>query len=112
MFDVMTEYARTKRLNQKIDVYSFGVVLLELTTGRKANAGDEHTGLAQWAWQHMLESNHIPDALDEDIRNSPDHVEEMVNVFKLGIICTGMLPSARPSMKEVLQLLLSFHLQN
>ncbi|GAV87238.1 Pkinase domain-containing protein/LRR_1 domain-containing protein/LRRNT_2 domain-containing protein/LRR_4 domain-containing protein/LRR_8 domain-containing protein [Cephalotus follicularis] len=101
---IAPEYAHTRRVTEKIDVYSFGVILLELTTGREAKDGDEHTGLAGWAWRHIQEGNRIDDALDEDI-NEPCYLDEMINVFRLGIACTISRPSARPSMKEVLQIL-------
>jgi len=95
----------TIRLNEKIDVYSFGVILLELATGRKASEGDEHTSLVQWAWRQIQESKPIVDALDEKVRELC-YLDEMSCVFQLGIICTGTLPSSRPSMKEVLKILL------
>nr|XP_048321109.1 receptor-like protein kinase 5 [Ziziphus jujuba var. spinosa] len=99
------EYAQSTRVNEKIDVYSFGVVLLELATGRQANQGDEHTSLAEWAWRHVQEGNDIVEAFDEEVKE-PCYLEEMRSVFKLGIICTGTLPSTRPSMKEVVHILL------
>jgi len=98
------EYAYTTKVNEKIDVYSFGVVLLELVTGREPNDGDEHTNLAEWAWRQHGEGNSIIDALDEHIKE-PLILEEKSSVFKLGLICTSTLPSSRPSMKEVLQIL-------
>ncbi|KAG5524794.1 hypothetical protein RHGRI_031451 [Rhododendron griersonianum] len=98
------EYAYTTKVNEKIDVYSFGVVLLELVTGREANDGDEHTNLAEWAWRLHGEGNPIIDALDEYIKE-PLNLEEKSCVFNLGLICTSTLPSSRPSMKEVLQML-------
>ncbi|XP_058189812.1 receptor-like protein kinase HSL1 [Rhododendron vialii] len=98
------EYAYTRKVNEKIDVYSFGVVLLELMTGREANDGDEHTSLAEWAWRQHGEGNPIIDALDGYIKE-PLYLEEKSTVFKLGLICTSTLPSSRPSMKEVLQML-------
>ncbi|KAJ7969533.1 Receptor-like protein kinase [Quillaja saponaria] len=101
---IAPEYAHTTRVNEKIDVYSFGVILLELTTGREANYGDEYSSLADWAWRHIQEGNSITDALDEEIRE-PCYLDEMCSVFRLGVICTGTLPSTRPSMKEVLQML-------
>ncbi|KAM1201650.1 hypothetical protein ACFX2J_017718 [Malus domestica] len=102
---IAPEYAHTMRLNEKIDVYSFGVILLELTTGREANDGDEDTALAEWARCHVQENKAIADALDKDIKE-PCHLDEMCSVFKLGLICTERLPDDRPSMKEVLQILL------
>ncbi|KAA8525232.1 hypothetical protein F0562_007087 [Nyssa sinensis] len=101
---IAPEYAYTTKVNEKIDVYSFGVVLLELATGREANDGDEHTSLAEWAWLRHGEGVSIVDVLDEEIKE-PYYLEEMTTVFKLGLICTGTLPSSRPSMKEVLQIL-------
>lgn len=98
------EYAYTTRVNEKIDVYSFGVVLLELATGREPNDGDEHTCLAEWAWRHYAEGKPIIDAFDEEIKEAT-HLEEMTTIFKLGLVCTSTLPSMRPSMKEVVQIL-------
>ncbi|KAK3436375.1 hypothetical protein EUGRSUZ_C00974 [Eucalyptus grandis] len=94
------EYAHTTRVNEKIDVYSFGVVLLELTTGREANDGDEDMCLADWAWRHIQDGNPISDALDEEIKDD-SNVDEISNVFKFGIFCTATLPSTRPTMKEL-----------
>ncbi|CAL5360486.1 unnamed protein product [Camellia sinensis] len=103
---IAPEYAGTSRVNEKIDVYSFGVVLLELVTGRKANDENEDRCLADWAFQYCnRKGNHLVDALDEKIKE-PHYLNVMTSVFKLGIFCTGPLPSNRPSMKEVLQILL------
>ncbi|KAG6718551.1 hypothetical protein I3842_04G156600 [Carya illinoinensis] len=102
---IAPEYARTTRINEKIDVYSFGVILLELTTGRKANYGDEHTSLAEWALRHIQDGKPIGDALDEEVKE-PCHLNAMCHVFRLGLYCTDTLPSTRPSMKEVLKVLL------
>ncbi|KAF2285218.1 hypothetical protein GH714_039037 [Hevea brasiliensis] len=104
---IAPEYAQTARVNEKIDVYSFGVVLLELTTGKEATFGDENTSLADWAWRQMKEGRPIVDALDKEIMES-SYLHEMSIVFQLGVKCTSKLPSARPSMREVLQVLLHY----
>ncbi|KAK6116839.1 hypothetical protein DH2020_049405 [Rehmannia glutinosa] len=101
---IAPEYAYTTRVNEKIDVYSFGVVLLELVTGREPNIGDEHTSLAEWAWNHYGQEKPIVDLLDEEIKEAC-FLEEMIAVFKLGLMCTSSLPTSRPSMKEVSQIL-------
>ncbi|XP_065626089.1 serine/threonine-protein kinase PBL34-like [Quercus suber] len=101
---IAPERARTPVVNEKIDVYSFGVILLELTTGREARYGDEHTSLAKWAWHYIKDDIPIVDALDEEIKE-PSYLEGMSSVFILGIICTNTEPSKRPSMKEVVQIL-------
>ncbi|XP_065849425.1 receptor-like protein kinase HSL1 [Euphorbia lathyris] len=99
------EYAQTAKVNEKVDVYSYGVVLLELTTGKEADYGDENTSLADWAWRHLSEGKPVGDALDEKIKQS-SNLDEMGIVFKLGVKCTSKMPSARPSMKQVLQILI------
>ncbi|CAL4903907.1 unnamed protein product [Urochloa decumbens] len=99
------ECAYTRKVDEKVDVYGFGVVLLEITTGRKANDGGEHISLAQWAEQHYRSGGSIPDATDISIRYA-GYTDEIETVFKLGVKCTGNSPSSRPTMKDVLQILL------
>ncbi|KAJ6372356.1 hypothetical protein OIU76_026776 [Salix suchowensis] len=53
----------------------------------------------------MQEGKSIVGALDEEIKEHC-YVDEMSNVFQLGVFCTSTVPSARPQMKEVLQILL------
>ncbi|XLU58583.1 hypothetical protein S245_053231 [Arachis hypogaea] len=105
---IAPEYAQTTRVNEKIDVYSFGVILLELTTGREANQGeDEYLSLAGWASQLVALGSNIEDVLDEDVKE-PSNLEEMCSIFELGVKCTAPSPASRPSMKEVLKTLQSF----
>ncbi|KAJ8751175.1 hypothetical protein K2173_016356 [Erythroxylum novogranatense] len=104
---IAPEHAYTTKVNEKVDVYSFGVVLLELVTGREPHFGDEHTCLAEWAWRHSSEGKSVANCFDEEIRE-PYNLEQMTALFKLGLICTSTLPSTRPSMKDVLQILRRF----
>nr|XP_043628576.1 receptor-like protein kinase HSL1 [Erigeron canadensis] len=99
------EYAYTTRINERIDVYSFGVVLLELVTGKQPNEGDGNLNLAEWAWKHYGDGDSMVGALDPEIKDHDTYLEEMSTVFKLGLICTSTLPSSRPSMKDVLEIL-------
>ncbi|KAL6547547.1 hypothetical protein OROHE_009252 [Orobanche hederae] len=98
---IAPEYAYTSRVNEKVDVYSFGVVLLELVTGREPNMGDEQSSLAEWAWDHYGQEKPFADALDEEIKFELCFLEDAIDVFKLGLMCTNSLPTSRPSMKEV-----------
>ncbi|GMI92570.1 hypothetical protein like AT5G25930 [Hibiscus trionum] len=100
------EYAYTTKVNAKVDVYSFGVVLLELVTGREANNIDQNKNLVEWAWHHFSEDKPIAEILDPELRES-SYLEEMIMVYKIGIVCTRASPSTRPSMKEVLHALRS-----
>ncbi|WJX25978.1 hypothetical protein P8452_14964 [Trifolium repens] len=99
------EYVQTTKVSEKIDVFSFGVILLELTTGKKATRGDDHSSLADWAWRHIQTESNIDELLDKEVMK-PSHLDGMCGVFKLGIMCTAKLPSRRPSMKDVLHILL------
>ncbi|CAL5098036.1 unnamed protein product [Urochloa decumbens] len=99
------ECAYTRKVDEKVDVYGFGVVLLELTTGKKANDGGEHGSLAQWAEQRYRSGGSISDATDISIRYA-GYTDEIETVFRLGVKCTGNSPSSRPTMKDVLQILL------
>ncbi|KAK8535281.1 hypothetical protein V6N12_056804 [Hibiscus sabdariffa] len=101
------EYAYTTKVDTKVDVYSFGVVLLELVTGREANSADESMGLVEWARQHSFEDESIVEILDPGVKES-SCLEEMIMVYKVGIVCTRPSPSTRPSMKEVLHVLQSW----
>ncbi|XP_020221358.1 receptor-like protein kinase HSL1 [Cajanus cajan] len=103
---IAPEYVQTTRVSEKIDVFSFGVVLLELTTGKEANYGDQHSSLSEWAWRHILIGSNVEELLDKDIKEAIN-LDEMCTVFKLGVMCTATLPATRPSMKEALQILLT-----
>ncbi|KAI7987459.1 LRR receptor-like serine/threonine-protein kinase HSL2 [Camellia lanceoleosa] len=88
-------------------VGSFGYIAPELVTGRKANDENEDRCLVDWAFQYYNQKvNHLVDAVDEKIKE-PHYLNVMTCVFKLGIFCTGSIPTNRPSMKEVLQILLN-----
>ncbi|XP_028794274.1 receptor-like protein kinase 5 [Neltuma alba] len=102
---IAPEYIQTSKINEMIDVYSFGVVLLELTTGKEANYGDEHSSLADWACRHVQLGGDVEEVLDDEIMEAC-YMDEICHVFKLGVMCTAILPAHRPSMKEVLQILL------
>ena len=78
---------------------------MELTTGKKATCGDEHSSLAQWAWRHIYAESNIEELLDNEVTEQ-SYLDEMCSIFKLGIMCTATRPSSRPSMKKVLHTLL------
>lgn len=104
------ECSASRKVNEKVDVYSFGVVLLELVTGREAGDGGEEVdgNLTDLAWRRYKENGWaVGDAIDEEIAgDSSEWVEEAEVVFRMGLMCTGRDPAGRPSMKEVLQVLI------
>lgn len=98
------ECGYTNKLTEKVDVYGFGVVLLELTTGRKASDGIDGS-LVRWVWQHFQQGGEVMEIVDEAL-NDGIKVEEIGMVMRLGLICTALTPTGRPSMKDVLEVLL------
>ncbi|KAK6119633.1 hypothetical protein DH2020_046619 [Rehmannia glutinosa] len=98
------EYARTSRLTEKSDVYSYGIVLLELLTGRKAV--DNESNL-----HHLIltkaANNAVMDTVDPEISETCKDLGEVKKVFQLALLCTKRQPSERPTMHEVVRVLLA-----
>lgn len=102
---VAPELAQSLRLSDKCDVYSFGVILLELITGRKpveSPTANEVVILCEYV-RGLLESGSASDCFDRSLRGFVEN--ELIQVMKLGLICTSEVPSRRPSMAEVVQVL-------
>ncbi|KAL6002774.1 hypothetical protein ACLOJK_022994 [Asimina triloba] len=92
------------RVNEKCDVYGFGVMILELVTGRKAvEYGDDDIVVLSDYVKLVLEQGNVLDCVDPSMTEYPE--EEVLPVLKLGLVCTSQIPSSRPSMPEVVQIL-------
>ncbi|XP_078177011.1 uncharacterized protein LOC144571554 [Carex rostrata] len=100
---IAPECGKKRKINEKVDVYSFGVILLELTTGKRANEGDEYEALADWALRLYLQHGMLVGMIDEGIRNDDEYLPDIAAVFELGLSCTSKDPIARPTMRMVLQ---------
>ncbi|KAL5222341.1 hypothetical protein ABZP36_027054 [Zizania latifolia] len=93
------------RINEKCDIYGFGVLILELVTGRKAveYSDDDVTILIDQVRVLLDHGNNALECVDPSIGGFPE--EEVLPVLKLGMVCTSQIPSNRPSMAEVVQIL-------
>ncbi|CAA7040889.1 unnamed protein product [Microthlaspi erraticum] len=102
---IAPELAQSLRVSDKCDVYSFGVVLLELVTGRKPveSASDKKVLILRDHVRDLLESGLSSDCFDRRLRGFEEN--ELIQVMKLGLICTTENPLKRPSMAEVVQVL-------
>ncbi|GAB2294076.1 hypothetical protein Dimus_028293 [Dionaea muscipula] len=96
------EYARTSRVTEKSDVYSFGIVLLELLTGKKAVDND-------WNLHQLIlsktDDNTVMEVVDPEVSITCMNMSHVRLTFRLALLCTKLLPSERPTMKEVARIL-------
>eukprot|EP00253_Pinus_taeda_P014838 PITA_14838 len=101
---IAPEYAYSRKVIEKSDIYSFGVVLLELVTGKKPNDIEfgEDSDIVRWIRNQI--HNDINKVLDSRVAHS--YREEMMLVLRVALICTSTLPINRPSMREVVEILL------
>ncbi|KAK1361846.1 putative cysteine-rich receptor-like protein kinase 3-like [Heracleum sosnowskyi] len=101
------EYAIHGQLSEKVDTYSFGIVVLEIISGRRCNdveATNEY--LLEDAWR-MYENNMHLDLIDETLDPNEYRAEDVKKCIEIGLLCTQSPVSSRPTMSEVLVMLLS-----
>ncbi|KZV23012.1 inactive leucine-rich repeat receptor-like protein kinase-like [Dorcoceras hygrometricum] len=92
------------RVNEKCDVYGFGVLILELVTGRRpVEYGEDNVVILSDHVRVLLEQGNVLDCVDPGMGEYPQ--EEVLPVLKLALVCTSQIPSSRPSMAEVVQIL-------
>lgn len=103
---IAPELAYTRKITEKSDVYSFGVVLLELVTGRRPIEEDYGEGkdVVYWALTHLNSRKNLLSILDHEV-TSEKVEDDMIKVLKIAIICTTKLPNLRPTMREVVRML-------
>lgn len=99
------------KITEKSDVYSFGVVLLEVLTGRRAVEVDPgySEGLHIVDWVKMMKRSYqiSVEILDPRLRGLADPlIQEMEQVLGVALLCVNPNPSERPTMKDVVALLL------
>ncbi|XP_076919234.1 probably inactive leucine-rich repeat receptor-like protein kinase At3g28040 [Bidens hawaiensis] len=92
------------RVNEKCDVYGFGVLILEIVTGRRPiEYGEDIVLILNEQVKIMLEEGNVLECVDTSMGEYPE--DEVLPVLKLALVCTSQIPSSRPSMAEVVQIL-------
>lgn len=92
------------RVNEKCDVYGFGVLILEIVTRRRpVEYGEDNVVILNDHIRAMLEQGNVLDCVDQSMGNYV--ADEVLPVIKLALVCTSHIPSSRPSMAEVVQIL-------
>ncbi|QCE10854.1 cysteine-rich receptor-like protein kinase 42 [Vigna unguiculata] len=100
------EYLIRGQLTDKADVYSFGVLVLEVVSGRRNNVFREDSGsLLQTVWK-LYRSNTLTEAVDPCLGDDYPATEAS-RVFQIGLLCTQASASLRPSMFQVVYMLLN-----
>lgn len=97
--------SQSLRYSDKCDVYSFGVILLEVVTGRKPveSPGAAEVVVLRDYVRRVLEDGSASDCFDRRLRGFAE--AELIQVLKMGLVCTSDVPSKRPNMAEVVQFL-------
>ncbi|PKI40958.1 hypothetical protein CRG98_038486 [Punica granatum] len=96
---------RTVKITEKCDVYGFGILVLEVVTGRRpVEYMEDDVAVLCDVVRSALDEGRIEECVDERLRNSFP-AEEVIPVVKLGLICASQVPSNRPDMSEVVNIL-------
>ncbi|KAJ0525832.1 putative protein kinase RLK-Pelle-LRR-XI-1 family [Helianthus annuus] len=100
------EYAYSCKATTKCDVYSFGVVLMELITGKKPVEAEfgENKNIIYWISTKVETKEGAFEVLDK--RLSGYYNNDIIKVLRIAIRCTCQTATLRPSMNEVVQLLI------
>ncbi|KAK4434275.1 Receptor protein-tyrosine kinase CEPR1 [Sesamum alatum] len=100
------EYAYSSKATTKCDVYSYGVVLMELITGKKPVEAEfgENKNIIYWVSTKVETKEGAADVLDKRVVGS--YEEDMIKVLRVAVRCTCRTPVLRPTMNEVVQLLI------
>ncbi|KAJ8898872.1 hypothetical protein K2173_008181 [Erythroxylum novogranatense] len=96
---------KTVKITEKCDVYGFGVLVLEVVTGKRPveYMEDDIVVLCDLV-RGALEDGRVEECVDHRLRgNFP--ADEAIPVIKLGLICASQVPSNRPDMEEVVNIL-------
>ncbi|XWS09509.1 hypothetical protein CRYUN_Cryun40dG0090600 [Craigia yunnanensis] len=96
---------KTVKITEKCDVYGFGVLVLEVITGKRpVEYMEDDVVVLSDMIRRALEDGRVEECVDGRLRsNFP--AEEAIPVIKLGLICASQVPSNRPDMEEVVNIL-------
>uniref|UniRef100_A0A0D6QUH1 Protein kinase domain-containing protein n=1 Tax=Araucaria cunninghamii TaxID=56994 RepID=A0A0D6QUH1_ARACU len=111
VFQQLQEYAppdfkRSLPMTTKSDVFSYGMVLLELLTLKRPTSENVSGDMAGWVRDKIHDS--YGEVLDPAIfaTATTSRKKKIKRVLGLALMCTRDDPETRPSMKEVLEMLI------
>lgn len=105
---IAPECYHTGRATTESDVFSFGAVALEVTCGRPPRSSSpDSPDLVGWVWK-LYRQNDLLEAADSRLaRFGSVNINEgdVKRLLILGLACSNPIPAARPTMREVTQVL-------
>lgn len=105
---IAPESFHTGRATAESDVFSFGAVALEVTCGRPPTfSSPEAPDLVGWVW-NLYSENEILEAADSRLAKFGSvniNENDVRRLLMLGLACSNPNPDARPTMREVTQVL-------
>ncbi|KAJ4897186.1 Protein kinase superfamily protein [Raphanus sativus] len=97
------EYFMHGIVDEKTDVFAFGVLLLEIITGRRAVDTASRQSIVMWA-KPLLEKRSVEEIVDPKLGNEFE-ATEMKRVMETASMCIHHVPTMRPDMNRLVQLL-------
>ncbi|XP_038690659.1 L-type lectin-domain containing receptor kinase VII.1-like [Tripterygium wilfordii] len=99
------EIIRSGRASAQTDVFGIGILILEVICGRRP-LEEGKPALVDWVWQLMMQGQ-LLEAIDTRLRaNGGFDEEEVERVLHLGLLCAYPEPSSRPTMRQVVMMVL------
>ncbi|KAG9457152.1 hypothetical protein H6P81_001660 [Aristolochia fimbriata] len=107
---IAPEYGYSMKITERSDVYSYGVVLLEVLTGMQPmdQRIPEGMHIVNWVQKELRSrGRRAKDILDERLQDWPEsELQEMVQVLGVALLCVHYNPEERPTMSDVVAMLL------
>ncbi|EHA8588899.1 putative L-type lectin-domain containing receptor kinase IV.1 [Cocos nucifera] len=102
---IAPELTKRGRATTSTDVFAFGVFILEVVCGRRPILQQESPDLhlVDWVWRSWR-NGVILEVTDARLGGDYDP-EEVELILKIGLLCSHPAPAARPTMRQVIQLL-------
>ncbi|MQL70462.1 hypothetical protein Taro_002747 [Colocasia esculenta] len=100
------ELTRTGKATKATDVFAFGAFLLEVACGRKPierQGLGENFVLVDWVLEKWRAGD-LVEAADPRLKDR-EYAVEVILVLTLALHCSNPVPTARPSMRQVMQIL-------
>ncbi|XP_057829130.2 L-type lectin-domain containing receptor kinase SIT2 [Cryptomeria japonica] len=103
---IAPELVHTGKATPRADVFSYGILMLEVACGRRpvdSSLDASQMVMVDWV-RELYVKGRLTDAADANL--GCEYVEdEMEKVLKLGLLCCNPQPEARPTMRQVLQII-------